>query len=162
MLNQYFKEMCDAVFEIDGTVNKFIGDAVMAIFNAPVNQNDAARRAVLTAFSMRRRLAAMNDIRIKKGEAPIGVGIGIHYGEVVSGNFGSPNQMEYTVIGDTVNTASRVESLYKELKTDIVLTDVVYQFVKDEVEVVTHPPIQVKGRTVPIVVHSLLSWKKEV
>lgn len=159
MLNSYFKELCDAVFEFDGTVNKFIGDALMAIYSAPLHQNDAAERAVKTALSMRRRLSAFNSIRVQKGEQPIATGIGIHYGEVVSGNIGSPN-LEYTVIGDTVNTASRVESLCKEFKTDILISDVVYQFVRDKVEVVTHPPVQVKGRSVPIIVHSLVRWKE--
>ncbi len=159
MLNQYFKEMCDAVFEFDGTVNKFIGDAVMALFNAPLHQNDAPERAVRTALSMRRRLGAMNSIRIKNGEQPIAIGVGIHYGEVISGNIGSPNQMEYTVIGDAVNTASRIESLCKELKSDILISDEVYRHVQDRLEVVSHPPVQVKGRSIPVVVHSVKEWR---
>lgn len=156
MLNEHFTELCRAVFEHDGTVSKFIGDALMAVFNAPLEQFDAPLRAVRTALSMRRRLAAMNDVRIKTGEKPIQIGVGIHCGRVISGNIGSYEQMDYTVIGDAVNVASRVESLCKEFKTDILITDDVYNYVKDHIAVGEPHEVTVKGRKKPIRVYEVL------
>lgn len=161
MLNQHFREMCAAVWEYDGTVNKFIGDALMAIFNAPLDQNDAPERAVKTALSMRRRLAAMNELRVQRGESPVQIGIGIHCGKVISGNIGTPEQMDYTVIGDAVNVASRVESLCKHFATDLLITDEIYAYIKDRVEVISHEPVNVKGRRTPVLVHTVLRWRGE-
>jgi len=124
MLNAYFSSVCEPILEYGGTVDKFIGDAVMAVFGAPAPQPDHARRALSTALAMASRA---EEFQVKmaerfsgKGLPEFHIGIGLHSGEAVVGNIGSPKRLEYTVIGDTVNIASRLESLTKELGWTII------------------------------------------
>lgn len=115
-LNEYLTEMVDCVIEHDGVVDKFIGDAVMAVFGVPLGagaQRDA-ENAVACACAMAERLTSLNARRAGRGQAPLAIGIGIHTGVLVAGNVGSPRRMEYTVIGDTVNVAARLEGMTKE------------------------------------------------
>jgi adenylate cyclase len=108
LLNEYFSRMADAIFEHDGTVDKFIGDCIMAVFGAPYAQSDHAVRAVRVAVEMRRRLALLNAER--RPQRPIEMRVGINSGRVVAGPIGSSKRKEITVLGDTVNIASRIES----------------------------------------------------
>ena len=142
-----------------GVVDKFIGDAVMAVYGTPtsVGIKEDAWRAVLTAYEMRLKLAELHQGWATRGLAPLKFGIGLNHGEVFCGNIGSPKRMEYTVIGDPVNVASRVEGLNKDFGTDILLTESVYALVKDRVEVTPMNATAVKGRGEKVVVYFLKS-----
>ena len=107
-LNEYFSDMIDIVFKNNGTLDKIIGDELMVLFGAPLSGDDDTLRAVQTAIEMQKRIKELNLERKKRKESPILVGAGINKGLVVSGNIGSRDMMDYTVIGDTVNVASRL------------------------------------------------------
>jgi adenylate cyclase len=146
-LNDYFSEMVDAVFEYHGVLDKFIGDGMLAVFGSLDQVEGHERRAVLTALRMRARLAKLNGERATVGQPPIAIGIGIHTDEVVVGNIGSRKRLEYTVIGDGVNTCSRVEGLNKEFGTTILITDATWEHVGDEFECRPMPEAPLKGKT---------------
>ncbi len=109
LLNAYFGRMVDVVFRHDGTLDKFVGDALIVVFNDPLSQPDAECRAVACAAEMQKELAAFNGTQTASGGRTLGVGIGVHCGPVVAGNVGSSTRMDYTVMGDTVNFASRLQ-----------------------------------------------------
>ena len=155
MLNEYFTDMTDIIFRHGGTVNKYIGDAIMAFYGAPVPLLNASERAVRACLDMRTALESFNEKREQQGKPAIGIGMGLHKGRVLVGNIGSPRQMEYTVIGDAVNVSSRIEGLTRVLNTDLLISDDVYQDVKDLVTVETLDPPAVKGKSEKIVVHTV-------
>lgn len=159
MLNEYFTEMTDIIFKYEGTLNKFIGDAVMAIYGAPVKMDNAAGKAVLASLEMREKLELFNEERIAKGKSPVNIGMGLHKGKVLVGNIGSPRQMEYTVIGDAVNVCSRIEGLTRNFNTDLLISDDLYGEVKGLVDVVTCDPVEVKGKSEKITVHKVVGLK---
>ena len=159
LLNEYFTEMVDVVIHEDGVVDKYIGDAIMAVFGAPVTKPDDALHAVRAAVGMRKALESLNEKLVKRGMPPIKTGIGIHTGEVVAGNIGSEKRMEYTVIGDAVNLASRLESATKELGAPVLISDDTYQLVKDHVEARAVKEITVKGREQPVMTYEILGIK---
>jgi len=159
-LNVYFSGMVDCVMRESGVVDKFIGDAIMAVFGAPVPQEDDALRAVRSALAMRERLVQLNLSFAARGLPQIRIGIGVHSGMVVAGNMGHVERMEYTVIGDPVNLASRLESLTKELGVDILLSDDTYQKVREHVLVEPLREIQVRGREQAVMVYRLLDLRR--
>src|SRR5262249_3792728 len=144
-----------------GVVDKFIGDAIMAVFGAPVPEADDALHAVKAALDMRTRLAHINQTFEARGLPAIRTGIGLHYGQVVAGNMGHAERMEDTVIGDTVNVASRLEGLTKELKADIVLSEDLFKQVEAHVEVEALERVHVKGRDREVMVYRLVGLKSE-
>ena len=157
-LNEYLTAMVDCVIEHGGVLDKFIGDAVLAVFGAPVgtgNVEQDARAAVACARSMGRRLDEMNARRVEEGRAPITIGIGVHTGELVAGNIGSPKRMQYTVIGDTVNVGSRLESLTKEHHRRTLLSAATVAFLGDTVALVEVGTVVVRGRNEPLVIFGL-------
>jgi len=146
MLNEYFSCMLVPIFFHKGILDKFIGDAIMAVFGAPVGRQDDAERAVRAALEMRTALQKYNLDRQARGLPPIQNGIGITKGEAVSGNIGSEQRMDYTVIGDTVNTASRLEGLTKSYPHKILVNEEVYLEVKDKIPCVDLGFAHVKGK----------------
>lgn len=123
MLNEYFTAMEKCIARHNGVINKYIGDAVMAIFGAPVADENQASDAFLAALEMRAVLIELNESFEKEGLPHLAFGIGIHTGNVLAGNIGAARRMEYTVIGDAVNTASRIEGLCKEYKKDLLISE---------------------------------------
>ncbi len=122
-LNIYFKAMVEVVFQFDGTLDKYVGDAIMAFFGAPKGDPNHATKACRCALGMREELKKVNERLESEGIAPMRIGIGINTGEVVVGNVGSERRMEYTVIGDNVNLASRLEGMNKEFGTTIIISE---------------------------------------
>jgi adenylate cyclase len=159
LLNEYFTEMVSIVMQEDGVVDKYIGDAIMAVFGAPVSKKDDAVRAVRAAVRMRMALASLNQRLVARGVAPLRTGIGIHTGEVVAGNIGSEQRMEYTVIGDAVNLASRLESNTKELGVDVLISKDTYDLVKDTCVAVPIHEITVKGRAESVMTYEVKGLK---
>jgi adenylate cyclase len=158
-LNDYFSEMVDAVFEHGGVLDKFIGDGMLAVFGSLDEEPDHARRAVRAALRMKVLLAKLNGERSVAGRLPIDIGIGIHTDHVIVGNIGSRRRLEYTVIGDGVNTCSRVEALNKEFGTTILITDSTYAEVGDEFECRLMPETALRGKTKALRVYEVASRK---
>ncbi len=156
MLNEYFSHMVDAIFKFDGVLDKFIGDAIMAVFGAPVPLPDHALRSVKAALEMKHALAGFNEMRIANGKVPIQIGIGISTGEVLCGNIGSNKRMEYTAIGDGVNLSSRLESATKLYRAMTLLSEFTYDQVKDHVFTRELDFIRVKGKQKPVRIYELL------
>jgi adenylate cyclase len=159
LLNEYFTEMVDAVMDENGVVDKYIGDAIMAVFGAPVRHPESAISAVRAAIGMRKALAALNKTLVERGAKPIETGIGLHTGDVVAGNIGSEKRMEYTVIGDAVNLASRLESATKELGVAVLISQDTYDLVKDHFELRQVKEITVKGREQPVMTYEVVGLK---
>jgi adenylate cyclase len=151
MLNEYFELMVEVIFKHQGTLDKFVGDEIMALFGAPVTSEDHAYRSVKVAVEQMHALEEWNLVRVAEGEEPIRVGIGINTGEVVAGYLGSSKALEYTVIGDVVNTASRLCS--RAGAGEIVISRSTYDLVKDLFHVEELPPAQVKGKAQPLQIY---------
>ena len=134
MLNIYFGSFVETIHAKGGVLDKFIGDAVMAVFTKSPDSPDPCERAVDAAIIMRKNLTSINS-KLKQNKLPsVKNGIGIHFGEVISGNIGSPDRLEYTVIGDTVNTAARLESATKDLKSPLLISKIVHGRLSKEVQ----------------------------
>ncbi|MEL6606113.1 MAG: adenylate/guanylate cyclase domain-containing protein [Cyanobacteria bacterium J06614_10] len=156
MLNEYFETMVEAVFHCEGTLDKFIGDALMAVFGAPLPLENHAWAAVRSALDMRQRLVTFNADRRVQGQPELRIGIGLSSGEVVSGNIGSQRKMEYTVIGDGVNLSSRLESITKQYGCDIVLSEHTYELCQERINVRELDLIRVKGKLKPVKIYELI------
>ncbi len=158
MLNQYFSEMVRAITQHGGTVNKFIGDAVMAVFGTPKKLGNHAESAVLAAHEMLARLEAHNYLQSAKGEPTFDIGIGLHSGNAIAGNIGTESRKEYTVIGDAVNLASRVEELTKRYKISLLVTEsVVSRLESSKFDLREIDTLTVKGRSIPCVLFEIVS-----
>ncbi len=161
MLNEYLGAMTDIVFEYDGTLDKFIGDAIMALWGAPIGQPDHVERAVRCALAMGKRLSELQKKWAAEGKPVLDTGIGINTGEMVVGNMGAEGKkMDYTVIGDHVNLGARVESLTRQYNNHIIITEFTYEKVKDIVEVNKLGSVTVKGKERPVVIYDLVGVKE--
>ena len=148
LLNTYLEAMVQDIMGYRGTIDKFIGDAVMAEFGSPTSQGarEDALNAIRAGLSMRRSLADLRQRLLAAGQPALFHGIGINYGKVIAGNIGSVQRLEYTVIGDTVNVASRIESLTKRLGTDFLITASLYELVSQDVKVIAMGEYRLSGR----------------
>jgi adenylate cyclase len=155
VLNAYLNEMAEAIKENSGLILQFIGDEVEAVFGAPVYQPGHELAAVKTALAMRQRLAQLNKRLADQGIPSISHGVGIHTGSVLAANIGSAERSAYSLIGDTVNLASRIQGLTKEFKTDILVSAKVQSIIGSHYDFRSMPEIKVKGKTDPIQVFSL-------
>jgi adenylate cyclase len=160
-LNEYFQAMTDQVFACEGAVDKYIGDAIMALFGVPVPQPDHAERAVASAIAMQERLLELQEKWRREGLPPIDIGIGINTGDMVMGYTGARNRLNLTVIGDAVNLASRVESLNKEMGTRILITRSTRDSVKRKLNVRGPFSVMVKGKEEAVEVFEVLGWLEE-
>ncbi len=143
-LNEYFQDMIQVIFRHGGTLDKFIGDAIMAVWGSPLPHDRDAYHAVAAAWEMQQAIKKLNERRAGHNKPPLSAGIGINTGEAVVGNLGSLDRMEFTVIGDTVNTASRIE--HNTLAGQVLIHEATYEEVKDFIEARAVAPIAVKGK----------------
>lgn len=160
ILNEYLQAMTDVVFAYDGTLDKYMGDGIMVVFGAPKAYDDHARRAVCVAIDMQ---SAMEKLRVgweERGVPQLNIGVGIATGPMIAGNTGATQRREFTVLGDTVNLASRIEGLNKEVGTKLLIHESTYAFVREEVEARGPLAQQVKGHANDVVVYEIIGWKK--
>lgn len=161
-LNEYMTLMVDCVERTEGVVDKFIGDAIMAVWGAPVTRGSVkadALQAVKASLMMRKQLYLFNKNRGGVDKPIIRIGCGLNTGECLAGQIGSAQRMEYTVIGDAVNLASRIEALNKPLGTDILISENMYCLLKKNLIVEEMPSIKVKGKTDPLRIYALINLK---
>ena len=147
-LNEYFEIMVDIVFQHEGTLDKFVGDEIMAVWGSPIPQADHAERAVRAALHMMKDLNDFNRFRVANGEEPILVGCGINCGEVVAGYMGSTKTLSYTVIGDTVNTAARLCSVAGP--GEIIVSDPIFYQLEGRLQYEERPAANLKGKARPV------------
>jgi adenylate cyclase len=159
-LNEYFRDMVGSVLQNEGTLQKFIGDAIMAVWGDTHSKGNAedARRAVATAVQMRAALARLNAAwRDTADRQKLSIGIGLNHGEVIVGNIGHPQRMEFTVLGDGVNLAARLESATKQFHTDILVGEQVEKLTREHFIYRTVDLLTVKGKTKPVEVFAIIS-----
>ena len=162
-LNEYFSRMVPIVFAHKGTIDKFVGDMIMALFGAPLDDPDHADHAVETALAMSAGLAQLNREWTAAGRPPLDIGIGINTGDMVAGNLGSEDIMSYTVIGDQVNLGSRLESLNKDFHTRVIISEATRAALKGRYDIRALGEVVVKGKSVPVKIFSVVPprpWSK--
>ncbi len=155
-LNRYFTPMSDIIIRNQGMIDKYIGDALMAFFNAPVDVKEHAASACRSSLQMLDELEKINEIFLKEGLPKIDIGIGLNTAEVVVGNMGSDKRFNYTVIGDGVNLASRVEGINKTYGTHIIITEFTHAIVKDKFLTRPIERVRVKGKEEEVLLYELL------
>ena len=161
LLNEYMEAMTDVVYRYNGTVDKFIGDGIMAVFGVPAPSSNHAQQAVATAIAMQKELLRFHEIWAVRGVPLFDIGIGINSGEMVFGNIGSSKRMDLSVIGDTVNIASRVESLNRDWGTRILITQATYEAVKDQILARGPLPATIRGKEEIMHIYEVLDWLHE-
>ncbi|MEW5822225.1 MAG: adenylate/guanylate cyclase domain-containing protein [Cyanobacteriota bacterium] len=158
-LNEYFSAMVDIIInEFDGTLDKFIGDAIMAFWNDPIPQDNHAELAVKAAIKMQQKLSELNKIWLDRGWNDLQMGIGINTGEMTVGHMGGETFLDYTVIGDNVNTASRLESLTKEFSANIIISETVYKSSKHFINAEYLGEHTIKGKEIPVKIYKIIDY----
>ena len=155
LLNQYFNEMTLAVKENKGLVLQYVGDEIEAVFGAPIGLDDHPDRAVKAALEMRKRLDALNVRIEKQGFEPLSHGIGIHSGAVLAGNIGSEERMSYALVGDTVNSASRIEGLTKHYDCDIIISQTTFNLLAESYDTRQLASVKVKGKEDELIIYKV-------
>jgi adenylate cyclase len=154
-LNDYFSEMVEVIFQHNGTLDKFMGDAIMALYGVPIQQGYAAREAVLSAIEMQIALHEKRKVWRSENKHPLYMGCSIHTGPAVVGNIGSSRRKDYTVIGDSVNVASRLQHLTRTYGCGIIISEETRKHIGDEFAVRELDIISVKGRVKPLKIFSV-------
>lgn len=162
LLNEYLTAMTDIIMKYDGTVDKFEGDAVIAFFGAPISYPDHATRACLASLEMQEKMVEMRKNWKRQGRHELFIRIGLNTGDMVVGNMGSAYRMDYTMMGDAVNLASRLEGVNKEYKTFTLISEFTYQEAKDNIAVRELDLIRVVGKNEPIRIFEVLGEKGDV
>jgi adenylate cyclase len=155
LLGEYFERMVEVVMRHQGTIDKFLGDGMMVIFGAPLDDAYQEEHAVAAAIEMQRELSTLSTKWQAEGRPTIRMGIGINSGAAIVGNIGSDQRMEYTAIGDTVNLASRLESASKELNVEIVVSEQTYDAVRPLFRWKSVGEVTVRGRVEPVRAYSV-------
>ena len=176
ILNEYLTEMTNVIFRWNGTLDKFVGDEIMAFWGAPLEQEDHAQLAVRCALDMMARLSELQEKWIAEGKEPLDIGIGVNTGDVLVGNIGAEGKkMDYTLIGDNVNLGARVEGLTRDFKTHILITEFTYEKIRDHIiteedesvegvdrqgkighiKIVNIEEVKVKGKNQPVMIYEL-------
>jgi adenylate cyclase len=161
MLNEYFTIMVDCIQREGGMLDKFIGDAIMAAFGLPVPHDDDVDRAMRASISMISKLRLWNAERATAGKKPVDMGIGLNTDSVVSGNIGSPKRMDYTIIGDGVNLASRLESACKQYAARILISENTFRKLHGTYRIREVDRVVVKGKSEPVGVYEVLDYHTE-
>ncbi len=161
MLNEYFEEMVEVIFRNNGVLDKFIGDAIMALYGVPFNGEQDADNAVDTACQMFTALWALNETRAARGVNAVEIGIGISTGDVIVGNIGSTRRMEYTVIGDSVNLAARLESATKYYGAQVLLSEFTVADLKQHHSLREIDLLRVKGKTEPVTIFEAMDHRTD-
>jgi adenylate cyclase len=159
MLNEYFELMVEVLFRAQGTLDKYVGDEIMALFGAPVDMPDAPLHAVRCAVEMQKQLREFNRTRLAEKLDPIKIGIGINTGLVITGAIGSSRTLQYTAIGDPVNTASRLCSIAKA--GEIILSENAMRRVAEHVDAQILPAVKVKGKEQELQIYNVVGIKGE-
>lgn len=164
LLNEYFVPMVDIVLKSDGTLQKFIGDAIMAVWGDTfyLSDEDKTVKAVTASLQMIQALDTLNQSITARGYAPLGIGIGLNYGEAVVGNIGHPQRMEFTVLGDAVNLAARLEGATKAYKQQILVGEGVYTLAKEKILFRFVGRLQVKGKLKAVPVYTPVCLTKDI
>ncbi|MCS6839110.1 MAG: adenylate/guanylate cyclase domain-containing protein [Bdellovibrionaceae bacterium] len=158
ILNTYFQVMVKIINASGGIVDKFIGDSIMAVWGIPHPRPDDAERALKACLSMRKALVEVNQKLIKNKKNPLWVGMGLNLGSVVAGTIGSEERMEYTVVGNAVNTASRIEAATKACGADLLVSEEIYEKCQSRFLMEIAAEVQVKGRSVPLRLYKVLGY----
>ncbi|MEK6775112.1 MAG: adenylate/guanylate cyclase domain-containing protein [Bdellovibrionota bacterium] len=161
MLNEYFGVMVGIINKNHGVVDKFIGDAIMAVWGAPKSSPKDAHYAVSACLEMRKALNELNTKRIVKNQPAINIGMGLHSGRAISGTIGSNERMEYTVIGNTVNTGSRIEASTKAFGADLLISETVFEKIGDAFKTEYVGSAEVKGRSEPLKLFKVRAYKTD-
>ena len=161
LLNEYFTMMVDCIQREEGMLDKFIGDAIMAAFGIPVAHEDDPDRAVRTAIAMMAELRAWNRLRVREGKLAVDIGIGLNTDQVVSGNIGSKKRMDYTIIGDGVNLAARLESACKQYGAHILISEFTYRALRGTYRMRELDTVVVQGKTRPVSIYEVLDYHTE-
>lgn len=157
MLNHYFSSMTDSIFHYEGTIDKFIGDAIMAFWGAPIKTTDHADKATLSALDMIYRLDVVNQWLADQEYPSIAIGVGIHTGDAILGNIGSENKLDYTIIGDNVNLASRIEGLTKTYHSKVLISEDTFHSLSLDIPCQLLDLVRVKGKQHPIKIYRPLA-----
>jgi class 3 adenylate cyclase len=148
VLNECFADITEAVFRNQGTFDKYVGDCILAFYGAPISDGNDLQRALLTAIEMQQRFSTLQERWTNPNQKALGLGIGLHVGEVVVGNIGSQRLMDYTIIGDNVNMAQRLEQVAK--RGQIVISQTVYERARNYIQVTPMEPVSLKGKREPV------------
>ncbi len=162
MLNEYLSLMTDIILDHKGVIDKYVGDEIMAVWGAPIKRDNDPELCIRSAVAQLKALERLNQNRVQRGEPEIRIGIGVNTGQVVSGNMGSEKRLDYTVIGDNVNLASRLcDNAGKKGLHELIVTEATYNIVKDIVQAKEVEPIYVKGKEKPIRIFEIYDIKDE-
>lgn len=161
ILNEYFSTIEPVIAKYNGIVNKYMGDGVLAVFGEPIKDDNHALSAIKCGIEIRDKVKLLREKLLQEGKPKIEIGIGINTGEVFAGNIGTEERLEYTVIGDNVNLANRIEAYNQLLKTNFLISQYTYEYVKDYVDVVKLSQVEIKGKSKPIDIYEILKIKNE-
>lgn len=162
ILNRYFQQMGESIIQNHGYIDKYMGDGIMALFGLDgTNPTDSCWNAILAARQMHEGLEKLNEYLRRYFDMEFRIGIGIHFGNVLIGEIGHPNKMQFTAIGDAVNLASRIESATKEFKTELLISDAVYSYVKAKVQTGREFEAKIKGKSGLYSLHEVLGLQEQ-